>query len=97
MTKHNDEIFKDKTLSLDDHHYYGCTFHNCKLVFVGNAAFTLNANHLYNSSIVMGGAALITIRALGYLYHSGAKALVESIFDAIRRNKDLPDSGVVLG
>lgn len=84
---HAKKSFRNETIQLDNNQFDHCQFDNCQLVFSGTGNIGLS-NCSFNDCIwTFGGSAANTIQFMTALYAmgGGAKDLIESTFDNIRR------------
>ena len=78
--------FADDEVVLDFHHFDGCTFQNCKLVFHGYGPVGLETRHFIDCTWAFSGAAAHTVQFMTDLYRMGGGAtdLIETTFGNIR-------------
>ena len=94
MTDFNNEKFRHQAVLLDGNNFKNCEFEDCTLIFNGIAPVDLGKNCVAaNNEWRFDGPALHTLNFLTGLYNSGAQALVENIFDKIRKGSQIaPDA-----
>src|SRR5439155_16221435 len=60
--------FRNTTIALDGHEYAGCDLWDCRLVFQGQASFSIHDCRLGGCHLVFEGAAQTTLGTLRALY-----------------------------
>ncbi len=79
--------FEDKTIVLDGGSFYECHFKGCTLIFNGVLPVTMDACSFDDCKWQFSGPVNNTIVFMQALYASGAKELLENVFQVIRGEK----------
>lgn len=86
---HKDKTFKEEEIRLDGNEYVQCAFISCELQFGGMGFVALSNCKFDNCRWSFVDAASNTLRFMASLYHGlggGGQALIEQLFDNIRKN-----------
>jgi hypothetical protein len=83
-----DQSFTDQAIDVDGKQFKRCVFFRCKIIFSGQAPTSYDDCVFNECHWVFAGGAEQTLHYLTALYHGlgeGGRAIVEGIFDSIRR------------
>ena len=85
--KIQNQIFDSEEIHLDFHHFVGCEFKRCKLIFHGFQPPRLENCKFEEINWHFSSAAGQTLNFIAALYHGGAKDLIERTFENIRTGR----------
>lgn len=87
--EYRDKDFNEQEILLDGNTFTGCTFRNCRITYLGEGGFKLEACHFKEGMRwYFDRSAAATLNFLAMAYHSmgeGGRELVEKTFEDIRR------------
>lgn len=89
MNQYVNSTFKNQEVVLDSKHFSKCLFENCLMIYGASGPVTMTECSFINTQWALVGAAQITIRFLGALYHGGqgGEELIEQLFETIRQGQ----------
>lgn len=81
------ENFSDLTIDIDGIEYYGCTFKNCTLRYLGGPIPSFVNCDFKHTQFVFKGAASNTLELLRSMNFGGFKVVVDGVIQQIRDPK----------
>lgn len=91
----SDSTFGSGVIELDNNEFHRCVFENVTLVYAAVGPTTLANCTFNNVQWQFQGPATLALTFLTSLYHNGGKAVVEHVFESVRRPPAPP--GIVHG